>query len=363
MGLAKIGKSAWFCGGATHPCERKVWIRVCVVPKLELSSLRMTEVIDVRKIGTVFAALTTWALAWITAPPSYAAKLTWENVQVEGNERHFLVDRPASFADTDYSVLVILHGFGSDPIEARTEMGFDQLENRDDFLFVFPEGTGPKATELSWNAGFCCRSAMQHGVDDVAFLDRVVDTLAAETRVDRRRVYVTGFSNGALLAYRWGAARAQTVAGIAAVAGAIAGKAGFSEPEVRIAEPQQPVSVLIVHGEKDPFFPYGGGVSQALMSRLPGRASASVADTISFWRRSDGCIGDPKISPANRQGVSLQQFARCRNGTAVEAWTFAQMGHEWPKRLAQPAGGPNKPLFDDYILEFFRNHPKSDQAP
>lgn len=323
----------------------------------------MTKIFDVRKLGTILAALTTWVLAGITAPPSYAAQLTWKKVQVEGNERHFLVDRPASFADTDHSVLVILHGFSSNPFDARAEMGFDQLENRDDFLFVFPEGTGPSATELSWNAGFCCRYAMQHGVDDVAFLDRVVDKLATETRVDRRRIYVTGFSNGALLAYRWGAARAQTVAGIAAVAGAIGGKAGFFEPEVRIAEPQQPVSVLIVHGEKDPFFPYGGGVSLALMSRLPGRASASVADTISFWRRSDGCIGDPEISPANRQGGRLQRFARCRNGTAVEAWTFAQMGHEWPKRLDQPAGGPSKPLFDDYILEFFRNHPKSDQAP
>ena len=230
-----------------------------VVPKLALSSLRMTEDFDVRKIRTILAALTTWVLAGIAAPPSYAAQLTWEKVQVEGNERRFLVDRPASFANTDHSVLVILHGFSSNPVEARAEMGFAQLENRDDFLFVFPEGTGPNATELSWNAGFCCRYAMQHGVDDVAFLDRVVDELATETRVDRRRIYVTGFSNGALLAYRWGAARAQTVAGIAAVAGAIAGKAGFSEPEVRIAEPQQPVSVLIVHGEKDPFFPYGGG--------------------------------------------------------------------------------------------------------
>jgi polyhydroxybutyrate depolymerase len=311
-----------------------------------------------RKIGTVFAALTAWGLVWITAPPSSTARLTWEKVQVEGYERHFLVDQPASFAGTDYSMLLILHGFSSDPFGARAEMGFDQLENRDDFLFVFPEGTGPNATELSWNAGFCCRYAMQHGVDDVAFLDRVVDKLAAETRVDRLRIYVTGFSNGALLAYRWGAERAQTVAGIAAVAGAIAGKAGFSEPEVRIAAPEQPVSVLIVHGEQDPFFPYGGGVSQALMSRLPGRASASVADSISFWRRGNGCIGEPEISTADHQGMRLQRFARCRNGAAVEAWTIAQMGHDWPKRLDLLAGRSNKPLFTDYMLEFFRRHPK-----
>ncbi len=59
-----------------------------------------------------------------------------------------------------------------------------------------------------------------------------------EMHVDRRRIYVVGFSNGALLAYRWGAARSQSVAGIVAVAGAIGGKASFLLPEVRIAIPK-----------------------------------------------------------------------------------------------------------------------------
>jgi polyhydroxybutyrate depolymerase len=312
------------------------------------------------KIETMLAALATWMLACAIAPPLQAEQLIWKQIQIEGKQRRFLIDRPASFDDAyGRSVLLVIHGFGSNPSTARTEMGFSKLNNRDDFIFVFPEGSGPDPNELSWNAGFCCRSAMQNGVDDVNFLDQVLDMLMTEMHIDRRRVYVAGFSNGAHLAYRWGAARSQTVAGIAAVAGAIGGRASFFAPEVRISNPKQPVSLLVVHGKEDLSFPYEGGASLAIRPGLRGRRSVSVPDSISFWKRNDGCIGEPQISKTAGEG-SLQRFAQCLNGTAVEAWTFARLGHEWPKQLDQLV---SRPFVTEYMLEFFRRHPKVAEAP
>ncbi len=312
------------------------------------------------RIQTIFAALATWALACAIAPPLHAEQLIWKQIQIEGKQRRFLIDRPPSFDDANSrSVLLVIHGFGSDPSKARTEMGFSQLNNRDDFIFVFPEGSGPNPDELSWNAGFCCRSAMQSGVDDVNFLDQILDMLRTEMHIDRRRVYVAGFSNGANLAYRWGAARSQTVAGIAAVAGAIGGRAHFFAPEVRIANPEQPVSLLIVHGEEDLSFPYKGGVSMSVRQGLRGRESVSVPDSISFWKKNNGCIGEPEISKT-AGGGSLQRFTHCLDGTAVEAWTFARIGHEWPKQLDHLVSGP---FVTEYMLEFFRRHPKVAEAP
>ena len=156
----------------------------------------------VARIWAIFVVLATCAIA----PQSKAEQLTWRQIEIEGKERRFLIDRPAIDAN-DSSVLLVIHGLGSNPSHARVEMGFNQLDNRDDFIFVFPEGSGPNPNELSWNAGFCCRSAMQSGVDDVNFLDQILDMLRKEMHIDRRRVYVAGFSNGALLAYRSGAAR------------------------------------------------------------------------------------------------------------------------------------------------------------
>lgn len=238
--------------------------------------------------------------------------------------------------------------------------GFDRVANRDDFLFVFPEGTGPDSTELTWNAGFCCRSAMRDAVDDLSFLDSIVETMEAETPIDRRRIYVSGMSNGALLAYRWGATRADKVAGIAAVAGAIGGRSGFFQPEVKLADPAAPVSVLIFHARDDPFFPYRGGISLKLLFRLPGRASASVADAIGFWTRRDGCVGAPISSPADQQGVSVISYAQCGAGTGVEAWTIDRLGHDWPPPLTRLSEPEHRSLFAAYMIDFFRRHPKRD---
>lgn len=289
-----------------------------------------------------------------------AEELQWQRLSIGGLERRFLIDRPDRPTEGDHALLLMLHGAFSDPDDMRRLGSFDRVANRDDFLLVFPEGTGPKASDLSWNAGFCCRAAMREAVDDMSFLDAIVETIAAETPIDRRRIYVSGLSNGALLAYRWGALRAGKVAAIAAVAGAIGGRKGFLQPEVTLAAPTRPVSVLIFHARDDPFFPYAGGISLKLLLRLPGRASMSIADAIAFWTGRNGCVGAPTSSPADGQGVSVVSYAQCRAGTAVEAWTIDHLGHDWPPLLARLSGPEHQGLFAAYMLDFFRRHPKRD---
>jgi polyhydroxybutyrate depolymerase len=289
-----------------------------------------------------------------------AAELQWKTKSIGGLERRFLVDRPDRPTEREQALLLVLHGAFSDPDDMRRQGSFDRVANRDDFLFVFPEGTGPAASDLSWNAEFCCRSAMREAVDDISFLDLIVETIAAETSIDRRRIYVSGVSNGALLAYRWGAMRADKVAGIAAVAGAIGGRKGFLQPEVTLAPPARPVSVLIFHARDDPFFPHGGGIALKLLLRLPGRASTSVADAIAFWTRRNGCVGAPIFSPADQQGVSVISYPQCGAGTAVEAWTIDHLGHDWPPLLARVTDPEHHALFTAYMIDFFRRHPKRD---
>ena len=101
----------------------------------------------------------------------------------------------------------------------------------------------------------------ESGVDDVNFLDQILDMLRKEMTSIVDESMSPAFERR-LLAYRWGAARSQTVAGIAAVAGAIGGRAHFFAPKSGL-QFRQPVSLLIVHGEEDASFPYEGGVSRA----------------------------------------------------------------------------------------------------
>ena len=62
---------------------------------------------------------------------------------------------------------------------------------------------------------------MQKNVDDVAFIKALLDDLAQFVQVDDRRVYATGISNGAIMAYRLTSELSERIAAIAPAAGPI----------------------------------------------------------------------------------------------------------------------------------------------
>ena len=81
----------------------------------------------------------------------------------------------------------------------------------------------------------------------------MVEEVAAEHAVDRRRVYVVGFSNGGFMSYRLACDHADRIAAIVSISGAT-----YADPD-RCA-PSEPVAVLEVHGTDDRTIPYDGGM-------------------------------------------------------------------------------------------------------
>ena len=82
--------------------------------------------------------------------------------------------------------------------------GFTPKASAEGFIVVYPDGTSRRAPLLTWNAGHCCGYAMEQRVDDVAFISALIEDLAARFPIDRKRIYVTGMSNGAMMAHRLG---------------------------------------------------------------------------------------------------------------------------------------------------------------
>jgi polyhydroxybutyrate depolymerase len=77
--------------------------------------------------------------------------------------------------------------------------------DRDIFIVVYPEGTGEVTLGKlygSWNTGKCCPPAFDNNVDDVGFISKIIDKLAIDFNIDKKRVYATGHSNGGLMSYK-----------------------------------------------------------------------------------------------------------------------------------------------------------------
>ncbi|MCW2606647.1 MAG: polyhydroxybutyrate depolymerase, partial [Frankiales bacterium] len=186
---------------------------------------------------------------------------TTETVTV--GERSFVLHVPDGLLGPA-PLLVVLHAFSKDAETMRRVTGFEALADREGFVVVFGSGR-----DSSWNAGRCCGPARTLAVDDVAYLDDVVLETARRVRLDERRIGVSGFSNGAMMALRYACERADVVASVAVVAGTL----------VSPCAPSAPVDVLDLHGTADRTVPLDGGRNERLSADFPAVRGALVPFT------------------------------------------------------------------------------------
>ena len=284
-----------------------------------------------------------------TAPKAGTVSHT---LTVGGHTREYAVHVPAGTGTTPLPLVVQLHGGGGNDVNIESQTGFYDLADKDHFLVVSPNGTGgPLGKLLTWNAGWCCGQALNKQVDDVAFIGAVLDDLEAHYPVDPRRIYVTGFSNGAMMTYRLGCALAGRIAAIAPVSGAL---------DYDGCAPARPLPVLAIHGTADQNVPYDGGKGTDEGHRFPGqkdRVDRSVADSVGFWLKADGCPGEG----AQQSSGSLKRttYAPCSDGSEVVLDTIVGGGHAWPggARIRPRAQEPSDALdAKAEIWAFFSRH-------
>lgn len=172
-------------------------------------------------------------------------------------------------------LLVVLHSFGGTWQRLARIADFTRLV-RDGWVVVYGVGRN-----RSWNAGGCCGWAQSHEVDDVAYLlDVLADVEQRRPDVDTRRVYLTGFSNGAMMTLRALCERPRTFAAGFGVAGQLVTRCAGGAP----------IHYLEIHGTSDRVVPFEGGrigwlgVTFFPVPELPGRVAAQAPGSVAKIR-------------------------------------------------------------------------------
>ena len=260
---------------------------------------------------------------------AYPAGATSEGTMRQGRRmRTFRVHVPSGYrAGTAAPLVLMFHGGGGsgDQLEEKSSR-MDAVADREGFIVVYPDGTGLLRT---WNAGSCCGPAVKQEIDDVGFTGALLDHLEDGLCVDRRRIYASGMSNGALLSHRLACEMADRIAAIAPVAGV---------DVTSTCTPSRPVPVMQIHGTEDKHVPWGGGTGCGLAEV----AFPSVPATVDAWRTRDHCSA--ARSPYLEQGDGRCEMSRgCTGGSDVVLCAIQGGGHSWPggepKRGAFPCPG------------------------
>src|SRR5690606_38028487 len=131
-------------------------------------------------------------------------------------------------------------------------------------------------------------SAYRRGVDDIGFLDALLDRLAVECAaaghsIDPSRIYFSGHSNGAGMALRYAIARPERVASVGIVAG------NLSRRVAPVAPAPLVVPMMQIIGGADPFLPMRGGEVAAFGHTW---CEAPAIATPQRWAAWHGCAPD-----------------------------------------------------------------------
>ena len=254
--------------------------------------------------------------AWARTRP--AARDTRQTILSGGRTRTYVLHLPQGREDqSSLPLILVLHGGGGTAVGIQRVSGMNQVADREGFVVAYPQGTGWRnITRGTWNAGGCCGYAMNQRTDDVGFLRAVMDEIERTHHTDPARVYVTGISNGGMMAYRLACELADRIAAIAPVAGAL---------NYALCAPTQPVSVVIFHGTADQHVPYKGGQGAAAREV---RIDPPVSAAVSFWTTQNRCAPAPVVDV--RGTVKREQYQGCAQQTDVVLYTIEGQGHAWP---------------------------------
>jgi polyhydroxybutyrate depolymerase len=241
-------------------------------------------------------------------------------------------------------LVVVLHGGFGAADGAAKQTGFDAQAERGKFLVVYPQGL-----LRSWNAGICCGPAQSNDVDDVRFIERLLDRLEADYPIDTHRVYATGISNGGMMAYRLACEAADRFAAIAPVSATLA---------VSGCRPSQPVALLHIHGLQDHNVPFTGGVGSKALQKQSVNYPPVRAGIDSFVQ-ANACSPTPSRKVDGK--VTTETWHSCHARGTVELITISDGGHAWPggQRMSNVLDAPSTALdATARIWAFFAAHPR-----
>jgi polyhydroxybutyrate depolymerase len=257
-------------------------------------------------------------------------------ISVNGLERTYLLHMPRGLDLGQPSPLVLVfHGYSGNAEAARLISGFNRIAGEEHFIVVYPNGMGDDASTLSWNGGRCCFYARGNDIDDIGFTRQMIADIESYASIDPKHIYAAGISNGGIFSYRLACEMSATFAAVAPVAGSL-----VYEP----CQPEQPISVIHVHGLDDNVVPYNG---TGALPELSDVGFTPVEEGITFWAEQNGCPAETQVE--QNGAITHTVYAPCRNDTAVELYAVAGTGHTWPLLKIQTSR---------VIWDFFTAHPK-----
>ena len=148
-------------------------------------------------------------------------------------------------------LLLLMHSASSSGERQEKNTKLAAAAKKAGMIFLAPDGTIGLDGRRVWNAAKACCQKAGIEVDDITYLNALIDEIALLVPVDQKRIYMVGHSNGGFMSLAFACSTGR-IAGVVSLAGALDADAQCKSPK--------PFSFLHIHGTEDATIKFGGGV-------------------------------------------------------------------------------------------------------
>ncbi|MDC3337478.1 dienelactone hydrolase family protein [Flavobacteriales bacterium] len=229
----------------------------------------------------------------------------------------------ASSASSSCPLVMVFHGYSGNAQDIMDYSAFNALAEEYGFAVCYPQGTEDSFNTTFWNVGYDFQSG--ETVNDVAFVNELIDTLSSQNSLSDENIFSTGMSNGGDFSYMLACESSETFKGIAPVAGMMLQHIIDTCNQVR------EVSIFEIHGTNDNVTPMAGDPTN-----IDGwGAYPSIPNTMDYWVTRYGLTTTtsstlPDIDPADGSNVYSDKYTETGSCSQVWLYTVNGGGHDWP---------------------------------
>lgn len=260
-------------------------------------------------------------------------------------QRTYTLRLPSSYDGTPLPLVIAMHGGFGSGLQLEGQSGLTAKADEEGFAVVYPDGHPSPINIRTWNAGGCCGYAMNNNIDDVGFINALLDTLITSFAIDTQRIYATGMSNGGFMSYRLACELSDRIAAIAPVSASMT---------IAMCEPARPVPVLAMHSYLDTSVPYLGGVGDGVSDHY-NSPQDSVATA--FALHADCAVLNDTIQ--NDAELTVVRWHECDCQKEMLLYMTHDGGHSWPGGVQTGGiGDPPSQVIDanDLMWDFFQQY-------
>jgi len=272
-------------------------------------------------------------------PPILHAEIQNGSINFEGRLRDYMVYLPNNYTGSvDLPLVIHLHSGGWTAQQDMDYIKLNQVADTSGFIVAYPS-----AINKRWSSD----SEPGSNVNDVGFIDALIDTLSNRYSIDPERVYACGYSRGGFLAYELAFRLSHRIAAIASVGG------GISSLIAESYNPIRPMPILHIHGTKDTWISISGS-----------SVFLSADQALSIWTNFNNCVETetttlPDLNTTDGCTVEKTTYTACCDNCDIVYYKVIDGGHTWPG--AGPPGYAAGSTNQDFkasveIWNFFKNY-------